>query len=201
MVRSLVVDATGISQRSLWKAGMMSSENFSGLSGGAFMPEGRSERLYRVAFDLPGDTAGWAHVSTERLWTAKTSVKMEVQVRNTPFYQKGVAFGDIVRVRADHERREFVFEDFVSKSGHSTVRIIIKDPTVRGSLEALLRSFDCSWEIDGTGIMWAIDVQPGVNYAAMRKSLVRSASDGKIGIEEAALAEGHLNGLESTDSQ
>ncbi|WP_371797140.1 DUF4265 domain-containing protein [Streptomyces sp. NBC_01718] len=61
---------------------------------------------------------------------------MEVQVRNTPFYVKGIAVGDIVRVRADHERREFVFEEFVSESGHSTVRIIIKDDDAGDMVDA-----------------------------------------------------------------
>ncbi|WPO74131.1 DUF4265 domain-containing protein [Streptomyces sp. KN37] len=79
-----------------------------------------------------GETAHWARASAERLWTGKTSVKIEVQVRNTPFYVKGVAFGDVVRVRADRERRELVFEEFISESGHSAVRIIIEGDGVGG---------------------------------------------------------------------
>ncbi|MFI1886662.1 DUF4265 domain-containing protein [Streptomyces jumonjinensis] len=173
----------------------MSSEISSDPSGGESSPESKPERLYKVAFDLPDETADWAHASAERLWTGKTSVKMEVQVRNTPFYVKGIAFEDIVRVRADHGRRELVFEGFVSESGHSTVRIIIKDDDAGDTVDAMLRSFECSWEIDTTGHLWAIDVPPHVDYASMRISLLRLADEGKIGIEEGALARTHRDGL------
>lgn len=174
----------------------MSTESSSNPSGGESASEGKPERLYKVAFDLPDETAHWARASAERLWTGKTSVKMEVQVRNTPFYVKGVAFGDIVRVRADHERREFVFEEFVSESGHSAVRIIIKGEGVGEEVDATLRTFDCSWEIDATGSLWAIDVPPHVDYASMRTALLQIASEEKIGIEEGALARAHRDGLE-----
>ncbi|MFG2146852.1 DUF4265 domain-containing protein [Streptomyces sp. NPDC048696] len=173
----------------------MSSETSSNPSGSESVSAGKPERLYKVAFDLPDETADWAHASSERLWTGKTSVQMEVQVRNTPFYVKGIAFGDIVRVRADHERREFVFEEFVSEAGHSTVRIIIKDDDARAILDAMLRSFECSWEIDATGYLWAIDVPPYVDYASMRFALLGVADEGKIGIEEGALARAHRDGL------
>lgn len=141
----------------------MSSEISSNASGGDSAPQSKPERLYKVAFGLPDETADWARASAERLWTGKTSVQMEVQVRNTPFYVKGIAFGDIVRVRADHERREFVFEEFVKESGHSTVRILIKGDDAGGVLDAMFRSFECSWEIDATECLWAIDVPPHID--------------------------------------
>lgn len=178
----------------------MSSENSSMTSAGNSASDDKPERLYKVAFDLPEETAHWARASAERLWTGKTSVKMEVQVRNTPFYVKGVALGDIVRVRADHERRELVFEEFVSESGHSTVRIIIKGDGVGEEVDAMLRAFDCSWEIDATGSLWAIDAPPHVDYVSMRTALLRFASEEKIGIEESALARAHRNGLELPES-
>ena len=173
----------------------MSSEISSTTSVGNSVSDDKPERLYKVAFDLPVETAHWANVPTERLWTEKTSVKMEVRVRNVPFYVKGVAFGDIVRVRADHKRRELVFEDFVSESGHSAVRIIIKGSGVRAEADAMLRAFDCSWEIDITGSLWAIDVPPHVDYASMRNSLLCLAGSEGIGIEESALARAHRSGL------
>ncbi|MFF8934048.1 DUF4265 domain-containing protein [Streptomyces paradoxus] len=157
--------------------------------------DNKPERLYKVAFYLPEETARWACASAERHGAGKTPVKMEVQVRNTPFYVKGVAFGDIVRVRADHERREFVFEEFVSESGHSAVRIIIKGDGVGGEVDTILRAFDCSWEIDATRTLWAIDVPPHADYTSMRTALLHIASEGKIGIEESALARGHRSGL------
>lgn len=178
----------------------MSSETSSNPSGGESVPTSKPERLYKVAFDLPDETADWAHASAERLWTGKTSVQMEVQVRNTPFYVKEIAFGDIVRVRIDHGRRELVFEEFVRESGHSTVRIIVKDADAGDAVDALLRSFECSWEIDPTGCLWAIDVPPHANYAHLRIALLRVAGEGKIGIEEGALSGAHRDGLRLPES-
>ncbi|MBP2337379.1 hypothetical protein JOF41_003557 [Saccharothrix coeruleofusca] len=166
----------------------MNSETSSISSGGASASEVKPERLYKVAFDLPDETADWARASSERLWAGKTSVQMEVQVRNTPFYVKGVAFGDIVRVRADHERRELVFEEFVSEGGHSTVRVVIRDDNVRSIVDDILRSFECSWEVDATGYLWAIDVPPEVDYVPMRAALLRIVNEGRIGMEEGVLA-------------
>ncbi|MET8687948.1 DUF4265 domain-containing protein [Streptomyces sp. NPDC004732] len=166
----------------------MNSETSSAHSGDESVSVDKPDRLYKVAFDLPGEVADWAQASSERLWTGKTSVQMEVEVRNTPFYVKGVAYGDIVRVRPDHERRELVFEEFVSEGGHSTVRVIIRAEGARGVVDDVLRSFECSWEIDATGYLWAIDVPPNVDYASMRVALLRVAGEGEIGIEEGALA-------------
>ncbi|MGI3197543.1 DUF4265 domain-containing protein [Streptomyces sp. GLT-R25] len=100
-----------------------------------------------------------------------------------------------VRVRADHDRRELVFEEFVSESGYSTVRILIKDDGATDMVSAMLRSFECSWEIDTTGYLWAINVPPHVDYSSMRVDLLRVAGEGEIGIEEGALARAHRDGL------
>src|SRR5881392_3705677 len=81
---------------------------------------------------------------------------------NTPFYLKGLAFGDVVRVRPDHERRELVFEEFLAESGHSTVRVVVKEAGAEPGLSDLLLGFGCSWEIDSSGILWAVDVPPEV---------------------------------------
>ncbi|MER7759868.1 DUF4265 domain-containing protein [Streptomyces sp. NPDC097619] len=178
----------------------MSSETSSAPNGAESVPAGKPERLYKVAFDLPDEIADWANASSERLWTGKTSVQMEVQVRNTPFYVKGIAFGDIVRVRADHERRELVFEEFVSEAGHSTVRIIIKEDDARSVVDDMLRSFKVSWEIDASGFLWAIDVPPHVDYSSMRAALLRVAGEGKIGIEEGALARARRDELGLSES-
>ncbi|WP_133853452.1 DUF4265 domain-containing protein [Labedaea rhizosphaerae] len=177
----------------------MNSENILNPSTGESSTGREQERLFKVAFDLPDGVAEWAGAASERLWTAKTSVRWEVEVRNTPFYIKGVAFGDIVRIRADHERREFVFEEFVSESGHSTVRVVLKSEDAGDRLGALFGVFGCSWEIDRAGILWAIDVPVQVDYSSLRTALLALANEGKIGIEEGALAREHRSEVELPD--
>ncbi|XVV00189.1 DUF4265 domain-containing protein [Actinosynnema sp. CA-248983] len=148
------------------------------------------KRLYQVAFDLPSDIAERSVASVERLWAEKTAVKMEVVVRNTPFYFKGIANGDVVRVRPDHDRRELVFDGFVAESGHSTVRLVFK-ADARAEVGEVLRTFGCSWEIDAGEVLWAVDVPVDAEYSLLRASLLKFVERGDIGIEEGAVSSGH----------
>jgi hypothetical protein len=150
-----------------------------------------SERLYQVIFDLPEDIAAWAPGATEKMWVAKTAVKLEVEVRNTPFYFKGVSYLDRVRVRVDHERQELVFDEFVTESGHSTVRVILVDPVVGESLPGVLTGFGCTWEIESSELLWAIDVPPAVEYGRLMAELEKLFDAKKIEIQEAALSKVH----------
>jgi hypothetical protein len=149
------------------------------------------EKLFKIVFDLPGDIASWAPGGSEAMWGAKTKVRLEVEVRNTPFYFKGVSYLDRVRVRVDHERRELVFDEFVAGSGHSTVRVILMDPEVGAVLQSLLNRFGCTWEIYSGGLLWAIDVPPEVCYESLLPELVKLLEAGKIQIEEAARSRAH----------
>jgi hypothetical protein len=151
--------------------------------------------LYKIAFDLPEDVAAWAPAGVERLWARKTAVQFEVAIENIPFYVKGISCGDIVRVRPDHDRRELVFERLVSRSGSSTVRLIVKDESVVDDVESLLRQRGLAWEIDGTGYLWAVDVPRDVEYAPVRTALVEMMSQGYLDIEEAVLVGAHRDVL------
>lgn len=101
---------------------------------------GSGWELFKVAFDLAVERADWPPVSTERLWGEKTGVKFEVRVVSVPFFARGIAYGDLVRVRPDHERRELVFEEFTAESGHSTVRVVVMDASAGGGVETRLRA-------------------------------------------------------------
>jgi hypothetical protein len=80
---------------------------------------------------------------------------------------------------------------------NSTVRIIIKIDDARDSVTVLLRRFGCSWEIDNTGLLWAVDVAADTDYRAMREALLHAVIDGWIGVEEAALAPAHRAAFQS----
>ncbi|MCG8920240.1 DUF4265 domain-containing protein [Actinokineospora sp. PR83] len=153
-----------------------------------------TEGFLKVVFDLPEDTASHACAGSELLWVEKTAVRAEFQVRNTPFYVKGIAWGDTIKARLDSERREIVFDGFVAESGHSTVRLVILDDEAWEAVEALLEGRGCSWEVFSTGVLWAVDVPPEVDYPSLRTDLLRLHEAGKIGIQEAALATPHRPG-------
>ncbi|MFY7632068.1 DUF4265 domain-containing protein [Streptomyces sp. NY05-11A] len=153
-------------------------------------------KLFKVAFDLNDDGSGWPPVSVERLWGEKTDVRFEVRVVNTPFFVPGISFGDLVRVRADHERRELVYEGFGAESGHSTVRIIFMRSNVRESMERRLLEVGCSWEtVRKFENLMAVDIPPDVGYGELRQWLLEHLDSGDIEIQESAISVVHRGQL------
>ncbi|MGA3565242.1 DUF4265 domain-containing protein [Melissospora conviva] len=150
-----------------------------------------SDRLFQVVFDLPKESPTWPPVSCERLWAAKTQVKLNLALRNVPFYCRGVAYGDIVLVRPDSDRREIVFERLLSESGHSAVQILVKAPEFRADLEGLLSDFGASWETANSGTYYAVDIKPETDYAALRLKLMAAKEGEGIGLRESAISECH----------
>ncbi|MFF3202331.1 DUF4265 domain-containing protein [Streptomyces sp. NPDC002962] len=151
--------------------------------------------MFKVAFDLDVDDSGWPPVSVERLWGEKTDVKFEIRVVNTPFFVRGISFGDLVRVRADHERRELVYDGFTTASGHSTVRIIFMRGEVRQQVEQGLREAGCSWETaGGFPNLLAVDIPPGVSYRELRRWLLDRVDSGDIEIQESSVSALHQGG-------
>ncbi|HCT80833.1 MAG TPA: hypothetical protein DGG94_12995 [Micromonosporaceae bacterium] len=149
------------------------------------------EQLFAVVFDLPAESDVWPPFATERLWTAKTGTKLHVRVRNTPFYIRGISYGDLILVRPDHERKELVFDRLVEESGHTTVRILVKEPRARDRIERLLTASDCSWEISNTDNYFAVDVPPSVDYSLLRSKLLLLKDEGAIGLQEGAISTSH----------
>lgn len=160
-------------------------------SSGEESAERGEEKLFQVAFDLPEETAAWAPGGSEQMWVAKTAVKLQVEVRNIPFYVKGIAYADIVRVRVDHDRQELVFDEFVEESGHSTIRVILRDENAEETLSSLFARHDCSWEVDATNILWAVDISPAVDYGNLQQQLLVLRGEGKIDLQESALSRAH----------
>ncbi|MFJ8363004.1 DUF4265 domain-containing protein [Streptomyces sp. NPDC093984] len=149
-------------------------------------------KMFKVAFDLNRDDSGWPPVSVERLWGEKTDVRFEIRVANTPFFVPGIAFGDLIRVRADHERRELVYESFTAESGHSTVRIVFMRDGARQSVERKLQEAGCSWETtDGFENLMAVDVPPEADYGDLRPWLRERVASGDIEIQESAISGRH----------
>jgi hypothetical protein len=154
-------------------------------------------RLFQVVFDLPEESPTWPPVRYERLWAVKTQVKLHLALRNVPFYCRGVAYGDVVLVRPDNDRREIVFERFVSESGHSAVQLLINSPGFRGDLDRTLSGFGVTWETANNDTYYAVDVKPDTDYAALRSELIATKERGDIGFRESAISERHRMQLPS----
>ena len=141
---------------------------------------------FEVAFDLKAEAPDWPPVTVERLWGEKTAVESELRLLNVPFFARGVAYGDLVHVRPDHDRRELVFERLNGESGHSTIRITIRD-------NRALREAGCSWETASQfASLLAVDVPADSDYRALRDWLKTRMGDGTIEFQESAISALHL---------
>ncbi|MFV2099354.1 DUF4265 domain-containing protein [Micromonospora sp. LOL_014] len=143
-----------------------------------------------MAFDLPQEGSGWPPFMVERVWAAKTDLRLHLKVMNTPFYAKGVSYGDIILVRPDDERREIVFKKLVKESGHSTVRLLFKAAEGRRRAEQLLVDHGCPWEV-GTEDYIAVDVAPSISYLNLRVELIKLKNEGLVGVQESAISTLH----------
>lgn len=81
------------------------------------------------------DEEGWPPASVESLWAVDLG-DGSVRLDNTPWFVRGVASGDIIRVEPDEEGVRWAGET-VRASEHCTIRLIVlKDggevPRVRG---------------------------------------------------------------------
>ncbi|GHG92824.1 DUF4265 domain-containing protein [Streptomyces lanatus] len=149
-------------------------------------------KLFKVAFDLDAEHANWPPVSVERLWGEKTDVRFEIKVVNTPFFVRGISYGDLIRVQPDHERRELVFESFTSESGHSTIRVVFLRSGVREPVELRLSEAGCSWETTrGFENLLAVDIPPTAAYGELRQWLRERVDSGDLEIQESAISAIH----------
>lgn len=154
---------------------------------------GTGRTAFEVAFDLQAEAPDWPPVAVERLWGEKTAVDFEMRLLNVPFFARGVAYGDLVRVRPDQERHELVFERLNGESGHSTLRITLLDDRARREVQDRLRAAGCSWETAAQfGSLLAVDVPADGDYRALRDWLTARMEQGMIEFQESAISARHL---------
>lgn len=159
----------------------------------------RPPGMFQVAFDLEQVSATWPPFSTERIWAKKTSAPYQLELQNIPFFVRGIACGDIIKAKPDHERRELVFDGIVQHSGNSTVRVILRDktPEMKERVLEIFRGAGCSWEFTNVDFHFAVDIPATVNYRSLRSALVELISAGPIEVEEAFIAPTHVAQLDA----
>ncbi|MFI6101859.1 DUF4265 domain-containing protein [Lentzea sp. NPDC051213] len=151
--------------------------------------------LFQAVFDLKSEGADWPPVLIERLWGEKTG-KLELRVVNTPFFVRGIAFGDLISVRPDHERRELVFDGLKSESGHSAVLVVFRRHSKRGEVERKLRESGCDIGTLSTfENLISISIPPVVDYGELRGWLLEQAAAEDIDLQENAISKIHRRQL------
>lgn len=149
------------------------------------------ESLVKVIFELPSDGEGWPPAASESLWAVPVDPGI-VRLANTPFFVRGVASGDVLRVRRDADGQLRAGER-LEWSGHCTIRVIpFRNGPLAGSLQRVLDAF-APLGVTGEGIrqfgIVALNVPPGADIAAVKRVLRDGEDDGAWEYEEGCIGD------------
>ena len=112
------------------------------------------------------------------------------RIESIPFFVKGIARGDIIKVKVSEnsdvqEGEFFEFESIVERGGHNTYRLLLRenqttDPELTKE-ELLAKGLAVEVEDDD---FFAIDVPPSVNQKEIDDFLIAEAESGRWGLED-----------------
>ena len=155
-------------------------------------PGGRTAgQFVKVVFELPQDDDGWPPAGSEGVWAVPVTPDV-VRLDNTPFFVRGVAAGDLIRVRHG-EDGQLLADERLQWSGHCTIRIIVfRDGPLGGSRQRVLDVF-APLGVTGEGIeqyrMVALDVPPDADIAAVKRLLRDGTRNGWWEYEEGCISD------------
>lgn len=145
-----------------------------------------TEQHVKILFELERDEEGYPPASAETLWAIKAGDGL-FKIDNIPFFVLGIAVDDIVS--AVPEEGAFRFKEVVHPSGHSTVRVVVYEPSDVSAARELFKQLGCSTEQSHLPRLFAIDVPPSVSLDTLREVLDAGKRQDRWGYEEACLAE------------
>jgi hypothetical protein len=148
-------------------------------------------QFIKVIFELPQDDDGWPPAGSEGLWAVPVTPDV-VRLDNTPFFVRGVAAGDLIRVRRNDDG-QLQADERLQWSGHCTIRIIVfRDGPLSGSPQRILDMFT-PLGVTGEGIeqfsLVALDIPPDADIAAVKRLLREGERDGSWEYEEGCISD------------
>ncbi|WP_346268054.1 DUF4265 domain-containing protein [Streptomyces sp. SID3915] len=137
-----------------------------------------SDDHVKVRFRMEVDEDGWPPASIESLWAVKLG-NGTVRLDNTPWFVRGVASGDIIRVELEDDGVLYARETN-QPSRNCTIRLIVlKDEGSAAARQTVLETFH-RLGTTGEGIerfrMVALDVPPEADLPKVRKLLEHGAA-------------------------
>ena len=138
----------------------------------------------KVEFRLLRDEEGWPPADWEMLWAIPRGGG-QFELDNIPFFAKGVASGDLIAVVTQGER--LIFDRLLSEGGHSTIRIIMYELSLKDSIREMLRGLGCETEGSHLPSLFAVDVPPSADYQLVVSLLDEKARADILEYEESAL--------------
>jgi hypothetical protein len=156
--------------------------------------KGTADRFVKVVFEVPRDDDGWPPVAREGLWAVPVTSDT-VRLHNSPWFVRGVANGDLIRVRKDEDGQLWA-DERLEWSGTCTIRVVpFRKGPLDGSRQRVLDAF-APLGVNGEGVeqygIVALDVPPDVDLAAVKRLLYEGARDGWWDYEEGCVGDAWL---------
>jgi hypothetical protein len=112
---------------------------------------------------------GEGQLEIEGLWCKKEGDYFVVD--NIPFVARRISLGDTIKAEYDSDENAFYFDDFVSVSGNSTIRLYFKDEAPIASVRAELKEYGCESEAFLARKIVAVNVPKEVSYRPIKEYL------------------------------
>jgi hypothetical protein len=122
---------------------------------------------------------------TESLWCSKKDEYFVVD--NIPFIIKRISLGDTISAEFDEDDNQYYFENFISTSGNTTVRIFIYDDNYIQETRDWLNKNNCESEVLTKRNIIAVNIPKGVVYNFIREFLEKGEKEKKWTYEESCL--------------
>jgi uncharacterized protein DUF4265 len=126
-----------------------------------------TEGLAKVRFEL--DASDWHGHGSETLWAKPIAVneRRVFEIRNSPFFAKGINNLDVVLAKPTENDLVFDFIEVIERLGHSTYMLLMEPAETRvASFWGLLERLGCSYESThinlsiGRRLLYSVDVPP-----------------------------------------
>ena len=138
----------------------------------------------KIFFNLEHNGNGYPPVDVESLWAVDLK-NGTYRLENVPFYATAVSLKDIVRVRQENGRLNFL--EIIAPSGNSTIRVIMFDKEQTQTVRDEFTLIGCSTELSNIKSFFSVDVPLDVNYEIVLELLARYSKLGQLDFEESAL--------------
>jgi hypothetical protein len=123
---------------------------------------------------------------TESLWCIKEGPNFVID--NIPFVAKRISLGDTIKAEYDTDDKVYYFDDFVSVSGNTTVRLYFEDATHIEQTRERLNTMGCEGEIFLARKILAVNVPRDVDYLPIKAYLDEGENNHLWQYEESCLA-------------
>lgn len=145
-----------------------------------------------VVFELEVDDDGWPPVSSERVWATHLGGDA-YRIGNAPWFVLDLAVDDVVEATPPDPDSQPVFVRLLEPSDHITIRLIVYSTgPLRGDLARAMQPFvDLgAWGEGAQGYaMVALDIEPTLPLAEMKRLLVAGEQDGSWAYEEGRITD------------